>query len=104
MLAFAMPSEFTRAQVEAIAALAYLELDPPEVDLLARQLADILTYAEQVQQVDTAGVPPTSSVATSRSSDRPDEVHPSLDLNDAIASAPDPAREAGLIKVPRVIG
>ena len=104
MLAFAMPSEFTRAQIEAIAALAHLEFDPSEVDVLARQLADILTYAEQVQQVDTAGVPPTSSIATSPSSDRPDQVCPSLDLSEVLANAPDPARELGLFKVPRVIG
>ncbi len=66
-----MPAEFTRAQVEAVAALANLELDEHEIDLFARQLGDILAYANQVQQIDTTGVPPTASVgAASRGRSR----------------------------------
>ena len=99
-----MPGQFSRAQVEAIAALAHLELDPSEVELFARQLGDILAYADQVQKIDTAGVPPTAYVVTRPGADRPDEVAPSLDLNDALANAPDAAIGAGLFKVPRVIG
>ena len=104
MLASDMPAGFTRDQVAAIAALASLELDPSETDLFARQLGDILAYADEVQQVDTTGVPPTTSVVTRHGADRPDEVRPSLDRDDAMANAPDAAREAGLFKVPRVIG
>jgi len=104
VLAFTMPGQFSSAQVEAIAALAHLELDRSEVELFARQLGDILAYADQVQQIDTAGVPPTAHVVTCHSGDRPDEVAPSLDLHDALANAPDAAMGAGLFKVPRVIG
>ena len=46
MLAFGMPAGFTETQVAAIAALAHLELDAAEIDLFARQLGDILAYAE----------------------------------------------------------
>ena len=103
MLAFAMSSGFTRAQIEALAALAHLDLNDSELDAFARQLGDILTYAEQVQQVDTTGVVPTASVLAGQVSDRPDEVHQSLDREDALANAPDAAREAGFFRVPRVI-
>jgi len=99
-----MSTEFTRDQVADIAALANLELDPAELDLFARQLGDILAYAEEVQRVDTTGVPPTASVVTRRAVDRADEVMPSLDRDTALANAPDPAAAAGLFKVPRVIG
>ena len=99
-----MPGQFSRTQVEAIAALAHLELDPSEVELFARQLGDILAYADQVQQIDTAGVPPTAHVVTCHGADRPDEVAPSLDLHDALANAPDAATGAGLFRVPRVLG
>ena len=104
MLAFGMPAGFTRDEIAAIAALANLELDASEIDLFARQLGDILTYAEVVQQIDTTGVPPTAHVVTRHGGDRPDEVVPSLDLHDALANAPDAAMGAGLFKVPRVIG
>lgn len=104
MLAFGMPAGFTRDQIAAIAALAHLELDAAETDLFARQLGDILAYAEVVQQIDTAGVPPTASVVSRHMADRPDEIRPSLDRDEALASAPDPALDAGLFRVPRVIG
>jgi aspartyl-tRNA(Asn)/glutamyl-tRNA(Gln) amidotransferase subunit C len=102
-----MPGRFTRADVAAIARLAHLELSETELDLFARQLGDILEYANQVQQIDTAGIPPTTSVVAreiAAVADRPDVVCPSLDRDAALANAPDPARDAGLFKVPRVIG
>jgi len=94
----------TREEIAAVAALANLELDPSEVELFARQLAEILEYAEAVRKVDTAGVPPTSAIASGRAVDRPDERRPSLEMADTLANAPDPDDRHGLFKVPRVIG
>jgi aspartyl-tRNA(Asn)/glutamyl-tRNA(Gln) amidotransferase subunit C len=99
-----MLSGLSRAQVEAVAALANLELDETEIELFARQLAEILEYANQVQKIDTTGVPPTASVVTRHAADRSDDVRPSLDRADALANAPDASPEAGLFRVPRVIG
>jgi aspartyl-tRNA(Asn)/glutamyl-tRNA(Gln) amidotransferase subunit C len=104
MLAFAMPVVFTRAEIEALAALANLELEAEEVDLFRTQLSDILDYARQVQQIDTTGVPPTASVADDHEAARPDAVQPSLDRADALANAPDASPDGGLFRVPRVIG
>jgi len=95
---------FTRSDVEAIAGLANLDLDDDEIDLFARQLGDILEYANQVQQFDTTGVSPTASVVTRHQADRADEVQPSLDRSEALANAPDADRESGLFRVPRIIG
>jgi len=100
----AVAEGFTRDQIAAIAALANLELDDTEIDVFARQLGDILAYAEEVQRIDTAGVPPTASIATHRAADRDDVTLPCLDRDLALANAPDPAGHAGLFKVPRVIG
>jgi aspartyl-tRNA(Asn)/glutamyl-tRNA(Gln) amidotransferase subunit C len=99
-----MPAQFTRAEIEKVAALAHLELADDEIDLFARQLGDILTYANQLDAIDTTGVPPTASVMAGHQGDREDLVAPSLDRRDALANAPDGALEAGLFKVPRVIG
>ena len=41
---------------------------------------------------------------SAHAADRDDVVRPSLDRDDAIANAPDAARQAGLFRVPRVIG
>ena len=75
MLAFGMPAGFTRDQIAAIAALAHLDLDAAEIDLFARQLGEIFEYAEVVQQLDTTGVQPTSSVAGAHLSDRAPTYH-----------------------------
>jgi aspartyl-tRNA(Asn)/glutamyl-tRNA(Gln) amidotransferase subunit C len=95
---------FTRSDVEAIAGLANLDLDDKEIDAFARQLGDILEYANQVQQIDTTGVSPTTSVVTRHQADRTDEVRPSLDRSEALGNAPDADRDRGLFRVPRVIG
>jgi Asp-tRNA(Asn)/Glu-tRNA(Gln) amidotransferase C subunit len=63
---------------------------------------------DELQQIDTSGVPPTAHVASGRGAlDRPDEGRPCLDPADALANAPDPALDTPLgafFKVPRVIG
>ena len=99
-----MASGFSRTQVEAVAALANLELSESEIELFAKQLGEILDYATQVQNIDTTGVPPTASVVTRHSADRPDVVAGSLDRAEALANAPDASGQSGLFKVPRVLG
>ena len=103
MLAFGMPTAFTRNDVAKIAGLANLELDADEIDVFAKQLGDILNYADQVQQIDTAGVPPTASVVMRHAADRPDHLGTCLDRDTALANAPDAALDAGLFRVPRVL-
>jgi aspartyl-tRNA(Asn)/glutamyl-tRNA(Gln) amidotransferase subunit C len=98
-----MPAGFSRSQVEQVAALANIELTDAEIELLARQLGDILDYARQVQTIDTTGVPPTASVVAD-ASERDDDVMPSLDRASVLANAPDGNQEAGFFKVPRVLG
>ena len=99
-----MPPVLTVADVERIAGLAHLELTAEEKELFARQLADILAYAQQVQAIDTAGVPATAHVHAVQGAERDDEPRDSLPVADAVANAPDPAADAGLFRVPRVIG
>ena len=98
-----MATTLTVEDVERIARLANLELTPEEKHLFTRQLADILAYAEQVQAVDTTGVPATAHV-NAHGVERDDAPKPSLPVSDAVANAPDAAPAAGLFRVPRVIG
>ncbi|MBI4887001.1 MAG: Asp-tRNA(Asn)/Glu-tRNA(Gln) amidotransferase subunit GatC [Acidobacteria bacterium] len=99
-----MSSRLTVADVERIAALAHLELTADEKALFTRQLADILTYAEQVRAIDTSGVPATAHVHADEGAERDDDPHRSLPVDEALRNAPDGAPEAGLFRVPRVIG
>src|SRR5215831_17692692 len=101
-----MPDKLTRADVERIAALARLNLSEAEVDVFVVQLGDILSHAEDLQRVDTSGVPPTAHIAvpSSLAPLREDNVKPSLDRDIVLDQAPDADRARGLMKVPRVIG
>lgn len=89
--------------VAAVAALARLELTPDEVALFSRQLADILKYANAVQEIDTTGVPPTSHAVSGEPVWRDDVVQPSLDRDRVLAEAPGASSRAGLFKVPKVL-
>ena len=99
-----MPDHFTTEDVERVARLARLALTDEEKQLFATQLRDILRYAEQIGRVDTSGIPPTSHAAGAVGSLRADERRPSLARDEALAQAPEADRDAGLFKVPRVLG
>jgi len=99
--------DLSKDAVKAIAALADLELHADEVELFARQLGDVLAHVEELNQVDTTGVSPTSYGVVPRIIDRPDDVRPSLPIADVLANAPERERlprDGGFFKVPRVIG
>jgi aspartyl-tRNA(Asn)/glutamyl-tRNA(Gln) amidotransferase subunit C len=94
----------TRVTVETVdhvARLANLHLTADERETFTRQLADILTYAESIQALDTSDVPPMSHAGTGERF-REDEPLQSLDRERVLASAPDPAE--GFFRVPRIIG
>jgi aspartyl-tRNA(Asn)/glutamyl-tRNA(Gln) amidotransferase subunit C len=97
-------AELTRAEVERIAQLANLALTDAEIEMFTRQLGDILRYAQQIQAIDTSGVPATSHVLAGAPVERDDEVRPGLNRDVVLSEAPDAAVDAGFFRVPRVIG
>lgn len=98
-----MSSALSRADVRRIAALARLELTETELDVFARQLGDILEYAERIREVDTDGVPAyTSTMSGDRLRD--DVPAASLTQDAALGNAPQADRIAGTFVVPKVIG
>ncbi len=91
----------TKVDVGHVAGLANLDLTHEEKVLFRRQLADIVRYVEQVQQVDTSGVPATANALARPGVDRADEARPSLPRDEALANAPD--ARSGFFRVPRVL-
>jgi aspartyl-tRNA(Asn)/glutamyl-tRNA(Gln) amidotransferase subunit C len=81
-------------EVEHIAVLARLGLSAAEKEMFRDQLSEILDYAEMLNRLDTAGVPPTTSALPLSNVMRLDEVTPSLSTDDALANAPDAERAA----------
>jgi len=94
-------SALTRTEVEEIAVLARLHLEPEELDRMQRELGSILAHFEALAAVDTAGVPAMTHAVPMDLRLRPDLAEPSLSQDAALASAP--RREGELIVVPSSI-
>ncbi len=94
-----MPVDFGK-EVDYVAHLARLSLEPEEKECLAGQLSEILETARRIQELDTAGVEPTSHVTELPAVLRDDSVRPSLPLNRALQNVPQ--REKSFVKVPRI--
>lgn len=91
----------TREEVLHVAELARLSLGPEEIEVFTRQLNDILTYIQKLQELDTRGIPPLAHVIPVFNAFREDEVKAGLARDLALDNAP--AREEGNFVVPRVI-
>jgi aspartyl-tRNA(Asn)/glutamyl-tRNA(Gln) amidotransferase subunit C len=93
-------ARITVETVDHVARLAHLSLTADERETFARQLQEILAYAEAIQALDTADVEPMSH-AGSGSPLREDAPGPGLTRDEALGAAPDPAD--GLFRVPRIL-
>lgn len=86
--------------IEHVARLARLELTEQERDRLRSQLGLILDHAAKVGEVATADVPPTAYAIPRSNVLRPDELKPSLPVEEVLSNAPE--REDDRFKVPRI--
>jgi aspartyl-tRNA(Asn)/glutamyl-tRNA(Gln) amidotransferase subunit C len=93
--------KLTVEQVQHVAKLARLELEPQAVETLAGQLATILDYVEKLSEVDTSEIEPTSHAIALTNAFREDRVHTHLEPQEALVNAP--AKEDGSFVVPKVI-
>ena len=91
--------------VKKVARLAHLEITDEEVDLYTPQMADIVKYIEQLNELDTESVEPAIGGLTaegeSTETERADVVLPSLGQREALDQAP--AAVAGHFQVPKVL-
>lgn len=87
----------TMDEVRKVALLARLRLSDEELERMQQQLSSILDYMQVLQEVDVTDVAPTAQVTDVVNVMRPDEVRPSLPLDEALANAPQ--REDGYFKV-----
>ena len=90
-----------KAAVAHIAALARIRLEETELELLAGELSHILTWVEQLDEVDTSGVPPMTSVAAAGLPMRDDTVSDGGRRDEILGNAPQTTR--GFFVVPKVV-
>lgn len=94
-------SALSRDDVAHVAMLARIRLSDEELDRLALQLDQIVGWVGQVNEVAAADVPPMSHPLPLTNVTRPDEVRPSLTVEQALAAAP--MAQEQRFAVPRIL-
>jgi aspartyl-tRNA(Asn)/glutamyl-tRNA(Gln) amidotransferase subunit C len=91
--------------VRQVAKLAHLEITEDEVAIYTPQMADIVKYVEQLNEIDTGDIEPMLGGLTSEgeatTTIREDTVGGSLDQKSALSQAPSAVE--GHFQVPKVL-
>ncbi|HBB30633.1 MAG TPA: Asp-tRNA(Asn)/Glu-tRNA(Gln) amidotransferase GatCAB subunit C [Cyanobacteria bacterium UBA8803] len=88
-------------QVRKVANLARLELSPQEEEQFLPQLNSILDYFQQLSELDTKDVPPTTRAIDVSNVTRPDALQPYPDREALLGEAPD--QDGDFFKVPQIL-
>jgi aspartyl-tRNA(Asn)/glutamyl-tRNA(Gln) amidotransferase subunit C len=96
--------KITESEVRNVADLANLDLSAAEIARLAKDMDEILTHMDALNELDTSSVEPMAQVlyeSEETATLRVDEIVPPIGNEAALANAP--VAGAGYYKVPRVI-
>lgn len=93
--------KISKEQVEHIAHLARIAITEEEAEKFAREFEDIIGFFEQLNELDTDHVPPTSHVLDIKNVMREDIPEKGLSQEEVLKNAPD--HLYGQIKVPSII-
>jgi aspartyl-tRNA(Asn)/glutamyl-tRNA(Gln) amidotransferase subunit C len=91
----------SQIDLRQIARLARLHLTPEEMARLEPQLANILTFVEELKAVNVDGVEPTSHPLSLSNVFREDSPKPSLDIQAFLKHAP--LARGRFFEVPKII-
>ena len=91
----------TDQDVKIVASLSRLNIDGEETKEVIAQLDKFLTYVENLQEIDTSKIEPTTYAVPMQNVFRADKVKQSLERDLALSNAP--LKEDGYFKVPRVL-
>lgn len=94
-------SKITADDVRKVAKLARLDLPEDTIATYTGQLERILDYVDQLQAVDTEGVPPTTRAVEVVNVTRADTVVPTDVREDLLDQAPQ--REGDFFRVPKIM-
>lgn len=88
-------------EVKHVANLARLAITEDEADKLTKQLDSIITFAEQLNELDTEGIEPTTHVLNMKNILREDKAEEGLPREEVLKNAPD--HQDGQFKVPSIL-
>ena len=94
-------TKISKEEVKKVAQLARLELNEFEINNHAEQLAKILDYIKQLDQINTENIPCTTRAIEVVNVLRKDERRNYINSEDLLDLAP--SREDNFFKVPKII-
>ena len=89
------------SDVRKVAQLARLELPDDQIETYTEQLEDILSYVDQLQEIDTQNVAPTTRAVEVVNAMRDDVVDINCSREDILNQAP--LREGDFFRVPKIL-
>jgi aspartyl-tRNA(Asn)/glutamyl-tRNA(Gln) amidotransferase subunit C len=101
VLEVACLSRISKEQVKHVAHLARLAVTEEETEMLTEQLDKIIGFAEELNELDTENVEPTTHVLDLKNVLREDEVRNSVSVDEAMKNAPE--QRDGQFKVPNIL-
>ena len=91
----------SKSDVAHLATLSSISLSDAELNAMTADLENIITYIEQLRELDTTGVEPTYQLTGLTNVWREDEVTPQLAREKLLALAPESLNNQ--VKVPKVL-
>lgn len=90
-----------KATLDKIAHLARLEFDPKDEAKTLQDMTNIITFVEKLNEVNTEGVEPLTTMSHEINAWREDEVRPHLPHEEALKNAP--KKDTDYFRVPKVL-
>jgi aspartyl-tRNA(Asn)/glutamyl-tRNA(Gln) amidotransferase subunit C len=90
-----------REQLNKIAHLARLEFDEKDAEKMMRDMTEIVNWVDKLNEVNTDGIEPLTTMSYEVNSFREDEVKEHLPHDRALLNAP--KKDADHFRVPKVI-
>lgn len=87
--------------LQKIAHLARLEFDEKDAEKMMQDMTNMVNFVEKLNEVDTTGVEPLTTMSHEINALREDEVKPHLDHKEALKNAP--KKDVDYFRVPKVL-
>jgi len=93
--------KINQQDVEHVARLARLSLNPDDLKTMTGQMDAILGYVDKLNELDTSGIEPMAHAVPMSNAFREDEITEPIGVEQALQNAPQ--RNDNYFKVPKII-
>lgn len=93
--------ELDKETLSKIAHLARLEFNEKDAEAMLKDMSSILSFVEKLNEVNTEGVEPLTTMSHELNALREDKISPHLNTSTALESAPE--KDNTYFRVPKVL-